>query len=215
MGLKYYIKRIFFKKDRFERLNVADVIWAKRYKNRREEKQIPEGHKNGPYIVIRKRKNKLHCLKCTSVEPPKHCENLYYSLGKIRIGMDKDTYVKLSELEVIRPKRYLNFMSRVGEEDFNNINKRMYLLKRQNSRFNIKKRYCKFYISVGDVVKHKEKLFYVFGIDKKYYYTNSMLKANKNTNNTIKIDGRRYLVDKNTTIKIRKWSRVELMDSMD
>lgn len=215
MGLEIYIKRLFFRKDRFARLNVADVIWAKRYKNRKQEKQIPEGHKNGPYIVIHKRKNKLHCLKCTSVEPPKHCENLYYSLGKIRLGMDKDTYVKLSEVEVIRPKRYLNFMSRIGEEDFNTINKRMYLLKKQNPKFNIKKRYCKFGLRVGDVVTYKDNLFYIFGIDKKYYLANYLREATKKDTDVVKVNSIRYIVDKDKVTKIRKRTRLELANTID
>lgn len=212
MSLKYYIKRLFFRKDRFERLHSSDVIWAKRYKNKRQEKQIPEGHKNGPYIVIHKRKNKLHCLKCTSVEPPKHCENLYYSLGKIRLEFEKETFVKLSELEIIRPKRYLNYMSRINEEDFNNINKEMYLLKKQNPKFNIKKRYCKFRIGVGDIICRKGRMYNVFGVDTKYYLVNPLYQVAKKTIHTVIIEGKPYLIEKDETVKIRKWTKIELID---
>ena len=50
----------------FELANFGDIIWAKRYKNEENMLSIPEGHREGPYVVIENRGNYLVCLYCSS-----------------------------------------------------------------------------------------------------------------------------------------------------
>ena len=41
-------------KNESQELKIGDVVWAKRYSNKKQRKKIKINHREGPYIVIKK-----------------------------------------------------------------------------------------------------------------------------------------------------------------
>ena len=53
-----------FKKNK-KTYHKKDIVWAKRYSSDIEEESIPLGHREGPYIIINKKRGKYYTLSCT------------------------------------------------------------------------------------------------------------------------------------------------------
>ena len=68
-------------KDIYEQISVGDIIWAKRYNNEEEKELIPEGHREGPFIVLAKQDEKLFCAQGTSLPPYAEYFDLYLLHG--------------------------------------------------------------------------------------------------------------------------------------
>ena len=51
-----------FKKNK-NTYHKKDIVWAKRYSSDIEEESIPLGHREGPYIIISKKRTKFNLHK--------------------------------------------------------------------------------------------------------------------------------------------------------
>ena len=122
--LKHLLNKIFNNKTKLKNIlddvNEGDIIWVKRYKNRKIKKTIPDGHKEGPMIVLKKRDNKLICSYGTSVY-----HDGYYEINSIEYNLSKKTFFRLKDLSIVDNKMFIKKLSALREQDMNNILKQL------------------------------------------------------------------------------------------
>ena len=121
----------------FRNLEPGDVIYAKRYRTKKEKNKIEEGHKVGPYIIIKMDYDKLYCLYGTSVIPSKNSKKSFYKTTKKYLKEKNGTYVNsyfcLDYIEVIDVNRFLGKRYCLDNSEFNKI----YKIIKQNININI------------------------------------------------------------------------------
>ena len=94
-----------------ENIKLGDILWAKRFKNKLEKSSIPEGHQNGPFIVIKKTNKRVYALMATS-KPNKTPWDLKLKISKMPINT-KETYVFLGKVFIINKNNFIKIMGRV------------------------------------------------------------------------------------------------------
>jgi len=83
-------------------IKVGDIIWAKRYNNEEEKEFIPLGHREGPFIVLKKRNKDLICSFGTSVDPAKYNRENYFTLDAVKdYNIHKVTYFNYNKVQTI------------------------------------------------------------------------------------------------------------------
>jgi len=60
------LKQLFFH-SHLSNLKVGDIILARRYHNDQERDNIEEGHRESPFIIIKKTLFKVYGLECSSI----------------------------------------------------------------------------------------------------------------------------------------------------
>ena len=92
----------------FSSLNVGDIIWARRYTNEEEKNKLEPGHFESPFIIIKKTKQKLYGVLCTS-KAHKDCriKHWYYPLGRFTSHLSKNTFVSLRSIGILEDKQFI------------------------------------------------------------------------------------------------------------
>lgn len=167
---------------KFKNLEPGDVIYANRYRTKKEKDNILIGHKAGPYLIIKIDYDKLYCLYGTSVKPTKQKEQSFYKCkSKYKKEINNsyvDSYFCLDYMEVIDSNRYLGKKYNLKSGEFNKIyklikqNKNIKIIDKTSSSVNKKKKSKKidkesrslpYEVKNGDIIK-KEHCYLV--IDK-------------------------------------------------
>ncbi len=196
-------------------LEVGDIIWANRYQTEKEKEAIEEGHRTGPFIVIRKTKRKIYALACSGTKS----KNLY-DIARVKIPKNsyhftKDCYVYVSKLVLLHKEQYLWNLEHLNNLDLNNIYKRIYLVDKKVKKIkHFPKRKRKFYYTCGDIILYNNLLFYIKEVEKKYYNTIPLQKLKKE-NAPIKINGVSYGFNFHGEKKIKLHSKIDLINSAD
>lgn len=145
----------------YNQIKVGDIIWAKRYQNEIEKESIPEGHREGPFIVLKKENGKLISIKGTSVVPNEEYIDMDFYLNNDGYNLDKETYFKLNKLYFINEYSFISHMDKLKEKDKNKLflhiksSKKVYYVgKWETIDFN-------FPIQVGDIVNYDHQSFIV------------------------------------------------------
>lgn len=189
--LKEKIKLLFYD-SHLPEVQEGNIIWAKRYDNEKEMLSIPEGHREGPYVIIHKDKKKVYGLKCGS--NPK--DNIYtrVKLSKELYGLNKDTYVYTAKLVLLNKERYEHYINNIFQEDLDNIHKSMDIYKiRTGNKIDVYPPDKIIYdFTEGDIVKYKGKDYYIYSADLQYYY---LMPIYRTTNGDIDINNRKYSFD--------------------
>lgn len=109
----------------FDELEVGDVILAKRYQTEEEMKNIPSGHREGPYIVIKKLENKIVALKGIGTDPLKKYPNLstfkYITFLANDICFLKTTYFCLNDLKLMDNSQFIKKLFSLSTNDLNEV----------------------------------------------------------------------------------------------
>lgn len=98
-------------------IEIGDIILAKRYKQEKEKETIAEGHQNGPYIVVGKTKDGLICSAGKSAIPNAFKVDDYFKIKLEDYKLDKDTYFKLINLELIDDYSFIYKIDNLNSED--------------------------------------------------------------------------------------------------
>lgn len=133
-------------KNIIEQVNIGDIIWAKRYKDEKEKESIPEGHKEGPYIVLNKIEGQLICSKGTSSENHEKRINDYFDLDNTKYNLPKKTYFRFFQLEKIDSIRFIRVLDSLKEDDLENVFR---LFKR---KYKYKTPEIKYLLQCGDII---------------------------------------------------------------
>lgn len=189
-----------FKKSRLKNLKIGDIILAKRYKNDIEKNQIEEGHQNGPFIVIKKKKNTIYALYCTGAN---YEDNVNYILLPNNYNLSKQTYIYTSKEYKIEDNQYIKLLDKLNKDDLNKLNKIIYL------KGKIKK--IKYEFSIGDIIKYNNNLYYVFNVNKKFLQCYTIFKKN-NSKNPIIINDVIYSFDLYSNKIIKNIKKIKLID---
>ena len=74
-----------------EDIKIGDIVWANRFKTKREAALVAENHRVGPFIIIKKTDRRTYSLMCTS-NPKNNKFRFKRNIGKISTNTEKDTY---------------------------------------------------------------------------------------------------------------------------
>ena len=203
--LKTYIKKKF---NKLYFLNVGDIVLCKRYNNTYEKEFIPEGHREGPYIIIKKTLTETYGIYLTSSLKELRYDNKFIELENS--DLKKQTYINTDKIEKININRYIKFIGKLKENELNYINKVLYV-KDIFNLFNNKK--LKYYFDIGDIVKKKNNhLYYIYDKDKDYLYLYSINKTKKSRNPII-INNNIYSFNFESSSYIKKNTKLFLIDT--
>ena len=187
-----------------------DIVWAKRYSSDIEEESIPLGHREGPYIILSKKRSKYYTLSCTGTTT-----NIFnkYLLNKDKYSLNKDSYVYLNKVPILSNDRIIRKIDILDNSDMNSIIKRLIVLNNKHKNketFKILKKH-KFYYDIGDIIKYDNKTFYVYDLDEYNLYTHQVYYSIKSKHIFI-INGTSYAFNFENTKVISLKKRIKLTD---
>lgn len=197
--------------------NVGDIIWAKRYKTQSEKERIKVGHQSSPYVVIKKKAGKIYALQSTS-NP--HLEvqwkMVYYPLGRLNYNLQKNSYLNCSREYEVEKEQILSKIGHLTDYDLNQIRKQIYILQKSDFSVkpNIEKKYLKYKVEAGDIILKGDKRYYIYFLDRKYFYCYGLrerIKINKN----ILIDNTYYSFVFKKIEKIKRNGKYDLVDTFN
>ena len=198
-----------FKKNK-NTYHKKDIVWAKRYSSDIEEESIPLGHREGPYIIISKKRGKYYTLSCTGTTT-----NIFnkYMLNKDKYSLNKDSYVYLNKVPILTSDRIIRKIDILDNSDMNRIIKRLIVLNIRNKDREISKilKKHKFYYDIGDIIKYDNKTFYVYDLDEYNLYTHQVYYSIKSKHIFI-INGTSYAFNFENTKVIFLKKRIKLVD---
>lgn len=138
----------------FSDIQVYDIIWAKRYNNETQKCLIPEGHREGPYIVLGISVDGLVCSKGTSVDKGEYLY-AYLNLDNIKYNLFKETYFKCFEFEIINNYSFIEKLDELKKDDIQLLLK---LIKKNGEDYycNSEHQYEKLILpfQVGDIINN-------------------------------------------------------------
>lgn len=184
---------------------IGDIIWAKRYTNNNEFQEIEKGHTEGPFIILKKKRNSIICLYCTSATKHLNWPHLFYELNKYDYNLIKNTYVQTNKTVELQYKEYCYLLSSLNKNDLNTLIKKIILISKSNYntsglKININK--LKYYYNKGDIILYKNILYYILDNNNNYYHL-IKLKSSHNKE-AININNKQYLINFSNTFKIKQ-----------
>ena len=199
--------------NNFSLLNVGNIVWARRYKTEEECERIPQGHREGPFVVIKKNGNKVYVLQCTSCPYPlDKWKILYYPLGQLYYHMAKVTYISCLKVFELQENQFIETIGHLSEYDLNQLNKQLYILihSRYRTKPKIENKYLNFSIGVGDVIRVYGKRYYIYDVDSEYFYVYPIMIGGKLS---ICINDVNYMFLFDNPTKVKKANTMNLIDT--
>jgi len=173
--------------QKIETIEVGDIIWAKRYKNEKDMEKILEGHREGPYIVLKKDIENLICSQGTSVTQSEDDYEVYFNLNNEGYSLTKETFFKLYRMDFINNYQVIKVLDKLNEKDKNILFRQIKLL---HKVYYTKEGYfikLDLPIQIGDIVNRNNKKFIVVDInDNKIICLNLNNEINFNDNRQLK-----------------------------
>lgn len=82
-------------------IEIGDIIWTKRYNDEKQKQNIPEGHQEGPCLVVGKTEDGLICAKGTGVAPYEEYVDNRFCVWNGSYSLNKNTFFQLNQFRVI------------------------------------------------------------------------------------------------------------------
>ena len=193
-------------KNELQELKIGDVVWAKRYSNKKQREKIKINHREGPYIVIKKTDKRIYAIPCTS---NKNMRNAY-RLGKIST-YSKISYMLLEQIEIIGKYKYIRKICTLNNKKLNEIMNRINGLLKKKKLKNINEKNVIFNYDIGEVIKYKNNKYYIYGKEEENYKCINLHKKGFFIK-SIKINAEKYLLnneDKRTLQKNKYYEIIE------
>ncbi len=214
MKLLNYIKNIWIQNKHLP-LSQNDIVWAKRYKNEKERQLLPKGHREGPYIIIRKTKRKIYALCCGGNKSANSNPLFKQKLEKEKYNFIKDGYVYAAKIIKLDDNRIIRKIGTLNSEDISTIYKTIYLINKRYTKVkHFPQRKLEFNIDAGDIVTYKGKLSYIYDSDNDFYYAKHVTEVKKGKK-ALQINDKKYSFDFTSKIEIPKNSKLELSNFVD
>lgn len=180
----------------FSNISVGDIIWAKRYGDETEKKNIKKGHEKSPFVIIKKTKYRIYALMCTT-NPHTNIKwnKLFYMLNRLTYNFKKNCYVNTGYVYLIDKNKYIRTIGHLNNEDQNNLNKYLHIVKNSTlgNRLNINLRGIDFNIGKGDIIVFDNKKYLIYDINNGKYKCYSLNKK-KPQRNVILINNTYYAI---------------------
>ncbi|MDO4963451.1 MAG: hypothetical protein Q4E75_05115 [bacterium] len=148
-------------KRKIDSVQIGDIIWAKRYSNSREKAKIPEGHLEGPFIVIDKSKDKLMCLQGSSVEPDSKVEEFKYFISNRKHSLLKNTYFTCDKIKFVDDDSFISILSYLEKGELEELTKK---IKTLNNDYNIKNK-ARLKFQIGDILKIDDNIYLILDLN--------------------------------------------------
>jgi len=148
-----------------EGINVGDIIWAKRYNSEGEMNLIPDGHREGPFVVMGINKDGLICSKGTSTTPNEENKEKYFELYNRNHELNKSTYFKLNDLVIINESTFIKKLDQLTQEEKNKFFRKYKLNNRFYYNINNNKTDFELYMQIGDIFLVHNTKYIVLDID--------------------------------------------------
>ena len=139
-------------KINLKNIKFGDIIFAKRYTCEQEKLKIPEGHREGPYIVILNNKNKLICIKGAGTYPHDEYLDRYFHLSFRKYSLYKDTYFYLKTFRIVDETNFIKKIDKLNEQDKIDLKNKIKNIHSSEYNLNEEKVYINFLFNSGDIV---------------------------------------------------------------
>lgn len=199
----------------FELASFGDVIWAKRYKNEEDMLSIPEGHREGPYVVLENRGNYLVCLYCSSQPDTRNSEFRNFLLEDKSLSMVKDTYVQVNQVRFVSRDRFVRKLSSLSFDDKEKIMKIIDIVSSKRRYEGLDINLPRLELGKGDVVFYKNKRYLIIGEDSTKYQALPIYRTTKSNKNNVLINGEVMAVAFDHLAYLSKNADLRRMDFVD
>lgn len=198
--------------EELDKLKVGDIVWGKRYTTEKEKNLICKGHRESPFIVIRRTSKRIYCLECTS-NGNKIAKNLKVKISPIFNYSNKETFVFTGKVYLLNKKRYIKKIGLIDKYDLNLLIKYLYFILKSNYKEKIKYinlKNLKIKISSGDLIKFDNNTYYIVDEDFDNYYCYQIKESSKGK---MIINNTKYSLNYSGVKKIPINSNFELIDA--
>ena len=160
----------------YDQLEVGDIIFAKRYTNEEEMLEIPDGHRNGPYVVIGKEQNEFICLYVSGT-PSKYDPyyNLTLILDNINYNLSKTSYVYLTKYAYISKDKFIKKIGFLNEMDTKTLFRKLDVINRKGLLDDININIPNVPLEIGDVFYDNDLLYLIISENDKSYQCINLL----------------------------------------
>lgn len=199
-GFYYKLRASKEQKEKFSKINVGDMFWAKMPLKRKELKDIEESHRIRPYLVARKTKTSLICYQSSSKPSEKLNNYEEYYIRKERYKKKRDSWLSLNKAIKVPMCNIKNNYIKVNDFDLKGIEKRLQIIENREEGSKKRKVVEKFDIPInldeGDVIYHNKVLYYIYAADNVFVYGIKIYRRNleKQENNRITINRKTYYI---------------------
>lgn len=199
----------------FELASFGDVIWAKRYKNEEDMLSIPEGHREGPYVVVENRGKYLVCLYCSSKPDTRNSEVRNFLLEDKSLSMIKDTYVQINQVRFVNRSRFVKKMSSLSFGDIEKLRKMMDIAVSRGRYSDFDFNIPKVELGKGDIVFYRDKRFLIIGDVGNKFEALPIYRTTKKNKNNVLINGEMLAVGFDHLTYLSKFADLKRMDFVD
>lgn len=180
----------------YENLNIGDIIFAKRYTSEEDMLKIPEGHREGPYLVVGKYNSMPICLYISG-NPPK---NKFFSHKTLELNnknyfLNKCSYVHITNRSYISKDRYIEKIDYLTEEDKRILFKKHEIIQRTNKYSRIKLDLPTIPLEPGDIITYGYDFYLIIAEINNKYHCIKMSKEKFESEFYIVIEGEKYYLD--------------------
>lgn len=180
----------------FNSLSFGDLILAKRLPDTR---MIEYGHRNGPFLVIGRKDDKLMCLYATS----KDDKDTLIKIQKNSYNLNKDTYITPS-MRLISIDEFINSIYYLNEREKKNIVKFLYINGfKKHSMLKEPK------LEVGDIFQSRQKHRYLIISESSKNYVTIRVNCNEDMTYDFNYDSI------NVFSKEKKYKRIHFLSDDD
>lgn len=166
-----FIKRIIeFFKSKFANVNLdfieeGDIIFIKRYENRKEKKML-KGHETGPAVIVKKEDQNIYYLSCSGNEKKKELPINRPLLSKDDYPeLSENTYVIPIELKTLKPGMFIRKSTILRHQDMEHIYRALLLQKEYHPDYLPSDIDFDYQYSVGDIIRYDFSRYYIMGLD--------------------------------------------------
>jgi len=185
--------------DLFSKIELGDIIWAKRYKNSKEMNLIPEGHREGSFIVLAVQNDCLLCSQGTSKTPSIEKLDTFFQCILTKDDLDRKIYYRLRDLKKLTKTQVIDIMGKLSSNDIENLCRNIKTKKHCNV-INGKLQDFKLHLQLGDII---------------FYKGNNYLVLDIQETNVVSVLIKFYPYDKIEKFKNKEYSKIVLLNTND
>lgn len=193
------------------------IIWAKRYFNDEERLSIPEGHREGPFVIINNIPDGSVCLYATGATPK---SGNFYSKVLILHELEyssilkKRTYVRVDKSSILTDNEIISVQGELNEREKHELTKKLALTYEDDATTRSLIPYKHIHLEAGDIIKVDGRPFLIIReTEDKNYECMPITKSNDEPG--ITIEGVKYKVDFKNPIIIPSTTTRERMSCLN
>lgn len=163
----------------FRSLVPGDIVFARMPLSDGTLYDIPEGHKDRPYLIVKKERDFCYAYPCTTKKNKSlHHANSYllrkalYAGGDYQHRLNYDSYVNLTQRYKLPIQNLLHYRFHLRDNDKTEINRRLDCLRREHPFDDT------IMGRVGDIWRKKQSYWYVYQTDRKILYVHPVVRTN-------------------------------------